>query len=786
MTTKRSATWLSALALVAFIACCTNFYSLAVTSNNSNSAIEMSHTTTARTTPERLHGRGPVVNSTRVFAGGGGAGGKSGGPIKVTTTVKRDGRSDNKVTTNVPPNALPGAKRTIDPSRPVRPVVRNGPNYRDYERGNNIRNVISPSRTCIKDDASFNSFARKGYCLERSRWVERQNALSAWYWDRVDPAELKEYSSSMTLDAPLLSGRCEDLVLRLGWESACSLVGHRQKPFIKLAIRNLTWMALEIDLGLHDCPASRCNVSILGAEARDTSSHIHLAMSNQTVEAPDNARVELESMRVSGKVMPDKNTDWLASHRLDGFSSSNWIPLSYVNSDEHMFRMKGKDHKDRRREMPVFISNCRAASGRDRIIKHLGKYIPIEQFSDKCKLKGAATMSLASAYPQCADQPPRRGGMWNPQKECVYFHSMFAFVAENTYEENYVTEKLFQPLKVGSIPVIAGDPDLYRRHLPSEGAAIFLEDFPDYASSAEYMRKVMDDPVAWKSHLAWKDEKEELWQDGFKFLARHSFATLACDLCDKYGEEVLPVSENAWNRSLSIDVLKPCASDLLSRHGIPEDLPLIDPAFGIDALLIVHYNPLKERKKVMIQRVRDHFGVDPIFVTNYDQEDLTEEHIECIGDRRAQHAFIHRPTTKGEDSLSVKHMAVYYYTIQHSLRNVLVLEDDATFLQPDWRSSDSLWQTILRDLPADYDAVFLSGCCGHNHGERITEHLYLAQSSRVSSMYMISQKGARNMLRSLPLVAPIDRHINYAAGGHWNDWMNGSKIPGGRFHGPRT
>ena len=77
----------------------------------------------------------------------------------------------------------------------------------------------------------------------------------------------------------------------------------------------------------------------------------------------------------------------------------------------------------------------------------------------------------------------------------------------------------------------------------------------------------------------------------------------------------------------------------------------------------------------------------------------------------------------------------------------------------------------MLDLPADYDILFLSGCCDmHNVGLNVTANLYLAQVSRVSSMYLISQKGARNMLRSFPLVAPIDFQMNYAAG-YENQWL---------------
>jgi GR25 family glycosyltransferase involved in LPS biosynthesis len=358
------------------------------------------------------------------------------------------------------------------------------------------------------------------------------------------------------------------------------------------------------------------------------------------------------------------------------------------------------------------------------------------------------------------------------QKECIFFHSLFALVLENTHQLNYVTEKMWQALKVGAVPIVAGDPMLYRHVLPSPDAAIFLEDFSDYAAAASYIRNLMRSAKAWEKHVQWKNR---VFSDNFMFLLHHSFATLACDLCDKYS-----VGETD-PRHAFLQNMDPCVLDLLSQHNIP-DISTGDSALGFDAVFVVHYTPLVQRRQDILNTVKNQFGIEPVFVEAFDREALTAEHLACIGDRDAQRAFINRNTTQGEDSLSLKHLAVYFYMVQHSLQNVLILEDDATFLQSDWKSPQSLWQHILKVLPADYDMLFLSGCCElHNIGTQISEHLYLAQSSRVSSMYLISQKGARNMLRSLPLVAPIDFQMNYAAG--WKDqWLE--KMP--RFHGPRT
>ena len=105
----------------------------------------------------------------------------------------------------------------------------------------------------------------------------------------------------------------------------------------------------------------------------------------------------------------------------------------------------------------------------------------------------------------------------------------------------------------------------------------------------------------------------------------------------------------------------------------------------------------------------------------------------------------------------MKHFVIYLYMIHKSLDNVLFLEDDAEFMQSDWTgNNDSDWQKIIEDLPPSYDLVLLSAFGNmRKRGKMITDQLYLAQQNRVASMYLISQKGARNMLRSLPMVRYI-------------------------------
>jgi len=120
------------------------------------------------------------------------------------------------------------------------------------------------------------------------------------------------------------------------------------------------------------------------------------------------------------------------------------------------------------------------------------------------------------------------------------------------------------------------------------------------------------------------------------------------------------------------------------------------------------YTPLKERKATMIERVGAALDTMPTFVEDFDRESISDDDVSCFGNSTAQMAYIQRIAKKGEVSLVMKHFAVYYYMVKHSLENVLILEDDAAFFHSDWAGENSLYQQIMKDLPADYDMIFFS------------------------------------------------------------------------------
>ena len=103
----------------------------------------------------------------------------------------------------------------------------------------------------------------------------------------------------------------------------------------------------------------------------------------------------------------------------------------------------------------------------------------------------------------------------------------FTLAFENSRDEDYVTEKFFDPLWVGSVPVYLGAPNV-EEFAPGDRCFINVADYPDPHALATYLLGLARDEAAYRSYFAWKDKP---FRRGFEELlenhARHWLVRLA-------------------------------------------------------------------------------------------------------------------------------------------------------------------------------------------------------------------------------------------------------------------
>ncbi|CAL0331323.1 unnamed protein product [Lupinus luteus] len=103
----------------------------------------------------------------------------------------------------------------------------------------------------------------------------------------------------------------------------------------------------------------------------------------------------------------------------------------------------------------------------------------------------------------------------------------FSLAFENSNEEDYVTEKYFQSLVAGTVPVVVGAPNI-QEFAPSRGAILHIKDIEDVESIAKTMKHLAENPEAYNQSLRWKYEGPS---DSFKALVDMAAVHSSCRLC---------------------------------------------------------------------------------------------------------------------------------------------------------------------------------------------------------------------------------------------------------------
>eukprot|EP00761_Pharyngomonas_kirbyi_P012338 gb/GECH01012365.1/.p1 GENE.gb/GECH01012365.1/~~gb/GECH01012365.1/.p1 ORF type:complete len:439 (+),score=90.72 gb/GECH01012365.1/:1-1317(+) len=165
----------------------------------------------------------------------------------------------------------------------------------------------------------------------------------------------------------------------------------------------------------------------------------------------------------------------------------------------------------------MFISNCRSKNGRMDYIRELMKYVPIHSYG-RCMKNKTPEGKFAT--------------MKNKWKQKIKIAETYKFTIafENSNVPGYVTEKLFQPLVAGSVPIYMGAPDV-DRFVPSPNSYLDTKDFSSPRALADFILELDSDNTKYQKYLEWKYQMYL----SEKFLKTMSLATVhsRCRICVK-------------------------------------------------------------------------------------------------------------------------------------------------------------------------------------------------------------------------------------------------------------
>jgi hypothetical protein len=179
--------------------------------------------------------------------------------------------------------------------------------------------------------------------------------------------------------------------------------------------------------------------------------------------------------------------DLTMTYRLDAD-----VPATYVNyysSADNLARALRQPPQPKWPEPLVasFISSRINRSGRRQYVRELARSLPIDSYGRFMR----------------NTSPANDHGRPSKLETIARYHFTLAF--ENACGQDYVTEKFFDPLVAGSVPVYLGAPNV-EDFAPGDHCFINVADFPNPKTLAEYLMTLGHDDAAYRAYFAWKEQ----------------------------------------------------------------------------------------------------------------------------------------------------------------------------------------------------------------------------------------------------------------------------------------
>nr|XP_045619552.1 alpha-(1,3)-fucosyltransferase C-like isoform X1 [Procambarus clarkii] len=195
--------------------------------------------------------------------------------------------------------------------------------------------------------------------------------------------------------------------------------------------------------------------------------------------------------------------NWTFTYRLD---SDFPRPYGSVYTRRKPELASGRNYAAGKTKMAAWlVSNCHALSGREELVQTLRKWLAIDQYG-KCGRLRCKSRDVQQCYAQLAKR------------------YKFYFSFENSLCRDYVTEKLFNVLRLDMVPVVYGLAN-YSQHAPPHSYIDALS-FPTAKALADYLIYLDHNDTAYNEYFRWK----RYYSVRIDWLSK---AKPYCDLCER-------------------------------------------------------------------------------------------------------------------------------------------------------------------------------------------------------------------------------------------------------------
>jgi hypothetical protein len=142
--------------------------------------------------------------------------------------------------------------------------------------------------------------------------------------------------------------------------------------------------------------------------------------------------------------------------------------------------------------LAFFISNCDAKNNRLAFIRDLVKHLPPGSYHSF-----GHCLHNADVPAELRDRNKYR------EKTRVFEQYKFALAIENANDVDYVTEKVWDALSAGAIPVYGGAPNV-NDFVPEAAAIVNMDDFASAEQLAAHLVRVASDEALYNAYHAWR------------------------------------------------------------------------------------------------------------------------------------------------------------------------------------------------------------------------------------------------------------------------------------------
>ncbi|KAJ1630070.1 hypothetical protein T492DRAFT_1005969 [Pavlovales sp. CCMP2436] len=152
----------------------------------------------------------------------------------------------------------------------------------------------------------------------------------------------------------------------------------------------------------------------------------------------------------------------------------------------------------------AFVSNCGGVPWRRDYLQELMKHINVDSYGTCLRNKqlNECPYSKEEAKRLSRSNPCARRGTHNVVKMTATAMYKFLFAFENQQESHYVTEKVYDGLRVATLPIYLGAPEVLD-HLPP-GSVILADQFAGPKQLADYLHYLDRNRTAYLEYFKWQ------------------------------------------------------------------------------------------------------------------------------------------------------------------------------------------------------------------------------------------------------------------------------------------